>query len=132
MDKSYTDSIISLHYLRENPNHIFVFGDNTIRRGKGGAARLRDEPNSYGFITKKFPNYKSASYYRPREYLPVFQQEMGKLIRLIEDNPDKTYLISKLGAGLANKNKIYERVIREGLQVLTRYDNVEFLFDIDE
>ena len=132
MEKSYTDSIISLHYLRENPDHIFVFGDNTLRRGKKGAAMLRDEPNSWGFITKKRPSYDASAYYKPREYKEVFKREIEKLEIDIIACPHYTFLISKLGAGLANKFKIYEKVIREGLRPLEKYPNVKFLFDLDE
>lgn len=132
MDKSYKDLIIDVKYLRENPNHIFVFGDNTEGWGKKGAAMLRDEPNSRGFITKKRPSYDSSAYYSPNEYKKVFKEEMSRLIRDIELCPHLTFLISKLGFGLANKYGIYEKVIKEGLKPLEKYDNVIFLFDINE
>jgi len=45
--------IITAQYLKENPDHIFVFGDNTVRKGFGGAAKFRDFPNTYGFVTLK-------------------------------------------------------------------------------
>lgn len=132
MNESYKNSIVSLHFLRENPDHIFVFGDNTLRRGKKGAAMLRDEPNSYGFVTKKRPSYDPSAYYKPREYRGVFRTEMEKLERDIKLCPHLTFMISKLGAGLANKYGIYEKVIRDGLRTLEKYDNVVFLFDLDE
>ena len=121
--------IITKEYLRQNPDHIFVFGDNLIRKGKGGAAILRDEPNVYGFITKKFPSVLKTDYYQVEEYIPVFHIEMNKLIQEIEGNPNKTYLISKLGAGLANKYQIWENVIEPNLKkMLEKYENVKFLF----
>ncbi len=129
MNDKYKESIISTQYLRENPSHIFVFGDNTIRKGKKGAARHRDEPNSYGFITKKFPSYNKDAYYKPREYKDVFDKELSYLIKLIEENPDHTFLISRLGSGLANKHKIWEKIICEGLKVLKKYPNVKFLYE---
>ena len=132
MDKSYIDSIISTKFLRENPDHIFVYGDNTIGKGKKGAAIHRDEPNSYGFITKKRPSYDSSAYYRPAEYKHVFEKEMKKLVRDIEMCPHLTFLISKLGSGLANKYGIYEKVIKKGLKELEKYNNVKFLFDIND
>ena len=110
--------IVTAQYLRDNPDHIFVFGDNTIRKGKGGAAKLRDFPNTYGFITKKYPNNLDGSFYRPKEYMSIFVDESMKLAQEITDNPDKTYLISKLGAGLANKYGIWEQVIKERLLLL--------------
>lgn len=132
MDKSYIDSIISLKYLRENSDHIFVFGDNLIGKGKKGAAIHRDEPNSYGFVTKKRPSYDPSAYYKASEYKHVFKKEIEKLERDIKACPHLTFLISKLGSGLADKYGIYRKVIRDGLRVLEKYDNVKFLFDFDE
>lgn len=119
--------MITSKFLRENPDVVFVFGDNTIRRGKGGAAKLRDETNTYGFITKKYPNNRDDSFYRPDEYKGVFRSEMGKLIKEIESNPGKTYLIPKIGSGLANKYHIYEKIIKPGLEKLKEYDNIILL-----
>ncbi|MBT93203.1 MAG: hypothetical protein CMA60_00045 [Euryarchaeota archaeon] len=39
--------------LRAYPNYAFLFGDNEQRKGKGGQARIRDEPNAFGVRTKK-------------------------------------------------------------------------------
>lgn len=119
---------ITKAYLRKHPDHIFVFGDNLIRKGKGGAATLRDEPNTYGFITKKKPNNSDGSFYRPDEYKEKFEVELRRLIKEIEKNPNKTFLISMLGGGLANKYKIFQKVIKPGLTVLENYDNIVFLY----
>lgn len=102
---------ITSEYLRNNPSHIFVFGDNTIRKGKGGAAKLRDEPNTYGFITKKYPNNNDSSFYRPDEYRDVFKDELLKFLNYVDNNYNKLFLVSKLGAGLANKYNIHDVVI---------------------
>lgn len=118
---------ITKSYLRNNPNHVFVFGDNLKRKGYGGAATLRDEPNTYGFITKKAPNNNDGSFYRPDEYKEKFDVELKRLIKEIEKNPDKVYLISQLGGGLANKYGIYQKVIKNGLTILEKFDNVRFV-----
>lgn len=118
---------ITKSYLRQNPDHIFVFGDNLQRKGKGGAAKLRDEPNTYGFITKKAPNNNDGSFYKPEEYKDKFDFELRKLEKEIMNNPDKTFLISRLGGGLADKYNIREKVIEPGLTRLKSYDNVVFL-----
>lgn len=99
--------IVTEEWLRENPNHIFVFGDNLDRKGKGGGAKLRDVPNTYGFITKKHPNNNDKSFYDRTEYVHVLQSELKKLLYHMEDNLDKTYMISQLGNGLANKYDIF-------------------------
>ena len=122
------EKIIDKDYLRSHPNHIFVFGDNTLRCGLGGAAALRNEPNTYGFITKIYPNNNDASFYTPDNYKHVFEKELNKLIEKIESNKNKKFLISKLGAGLANKYNIFDEVINPGIQDLKKYTNVSFLF----
>ena len=120
---------ISESYLRKYPNDVFVFGDNTIRIGKKGAAILRDEPNTYGFITQKYPSSRDFAHYRVNEYKQIFINEMEKLKSTIASNPDKTYLISKLGSGLANRFGIWEKIVREGLKELKQYSNIRFLYD---
>ena len=87
------EKIIDEQYLKEHPNEIFVFGDNLDRLGYGGAAMLRDLPNTYGFITKKSLLHEKDSYYRPDEYEPIFYKEIAKFINIAQQNPDKTYLI---------------------------------------
>lgn len=123
-----SEILITEEYLENNPNHIFVFGDNTLRYGKGGAAKLRNFPNTYGFITKKSP-FSFNSYYLPMEYLPVFLREIEKLRNTIMENPDKTFLISKIGSKLANKYKIFEEIIEPRIKnYLKGFKNVQFLW----
>lgn len=118
---------ITKEYLNNHPNHIFVYGDNIIHKGLGGAAKLRYVKNTYGFITKKYPNTNINSYFTVEEYKPIFNQELNKLIREIQNNPTKIYLVSRLGAGLANKFGIYEAIIKNGLEVLKQFNNVKFI-----
>ena len=126
----YHNFIITKQFLDENPNAIFVFGDNTHRVGYGGAAILRDHPQSYGFITKKNPDNRDESFYHPDSYRIDFLAYAVELQLFIEKNIDKTFYISQLGGGLANRYKIWEQVIRPGLEkYFSHYDNVVFLWD---
>lgn len=123
-------TVITADYLRENPNTIFVFGDNFLRQGHGGAAALRDEPNTYGFITKVTPSGDDAAHFRPEEYVPIYANEVILLTAEIAKRPDTCFLISKIGAGLANRFNIFERIIEPTLPVLlSPYANVKFLWD---
>ena len=120
---------ITEEYLKNHVDHIFVFGDNLERKGKGGAANLRDLPNTFGFITKKAPNNLDSSFYKPEEYLPVFLKEMCVLVDFIRSNKDKQFLISKLGSGLANRYGIFDDVIElHIINLLNSFDNVKFLW----
>lgn len=124
-----SEQIITREYLQANPTHIFVFGDNLLRIGTGGAAKLRDMKNTYGFITKKAPTYKDEDYYTPEEYEIIYIAEIINLKQIMSDNSDKTFLISKVGAGIANKFQIWEKIIEPRIKNdLKNYKNVKFLW----
>jgi len=121
--------IITKEYLENNPTHIFVFGDNTYREGLGGAAKLRNHKQSYGFITKKYPDNFDYSFYKVKEYKNIYYRELVKLRSIINVNKNRIFLISKLGAGLANKYHIWEEIIKLRIKEdLKDFKNVKFLF----
>ena len=121
---------ITDYFLDMNPNSYFVFGDNIERRGYGGAAKLRDHPHSIGFITKKFPDNRCTSFYHKEEYEEVFFEELNKLKTIIDKRPEKTFYISQLGGGLANRYLIWENLIKDNLiKTLSKYDNVIFCWE---
>lgn len=111
--------IVTEQWLNARPNVIFVYGDNTQHTGTAGAAMLRYHPQAIGFITKRYPsNASDSSFFRPDEYIKVFEEETTKLLRYIEQHPDHLFIISKLGAGLANRFDIWEEVIQPNLKDL--------------
>jgi hypothetical protein len=126
---SYKPSfVVTWDFLSNHPNARFVFGDNLQRWGKGGAAKLRDHPQTIGFITKKFPDTRDGSYYHPHEYTEVFEEEFQKLQARIAGSPSQTFYVSQLGGGLANRYQIWEKTIAPRLKSLEKYPNVVFCF----
>lgn len=119
---------ITEQYLIDNPKHCFVFGDNLRRFGIGGAAKLRHLPNTYGFITKKAPTHNPDDYYKPQEYTVIFENEVAKLLKEIKKDKYDLWLISKIGAGLANKYNIWENVISFNIKKALNHPKVKFLF----
>ena len=120
--------MVNQEFLRENLHVLFVFGDNSRRFGKGGAAKLRNEPNAIGFVTKKYPSNEDSSFYKLDDYPAVFEEEKRRLEKIIERNPNNWILISKLGGGLANKYNIFENIIEPWLESLSKYKNVILLY----
>ncbi len=117
-------------FLNNDKNTYFVFGDNLIKQGYGGAAILRDHPRAIGFITKKYPDNSDNSFYRPTEYSKVFFEELHKLKVNIANNPNKKFYVSQLGAGLANKFHIWEKLIHHNLvKELQDFKNVIFCWE---
>jgi len=129
LEKLGSREYVDESFLRSNPDCIFVFGDNLERRGKGGAAKLRDEPNTYGFITKKRPMDADSAFYHPNEYEKIYKSEISKLREESIRNQDRCYLISKVGAGLANRFGIFEMIIEPRIKSdLSDLPNVVFLW----
>jgi hypothetical protein len=123
----YQDIQITKYFLDNNPDAYFIFGDNLERKGYGGAAALRDHPHSFGFITKKFPDNRDTSFYDKEEYKEVFFEELYRLAKIVEKRPEKTFYISQLGGGLANRYQIWENLIKDNLvRTLSKFDNIVF------
>lgn len=58
----------SVEDVRKHHDYLWVYGDNDIKRGKGGQAVIRDEPNTIGIPTKKMPYYIDKAFYTDDEY----------------------------------------------------------------
>lgn len=126
----YKNINITEKFLNEDKNSYFVFGDNLIAKGYGGAASLRDHPQAIGFVTKKYPDNRDSSFYDAYEYEDVFFKQLNALKTLISNNPNKKYYISQLGGGLANRYNIWEKLIRENLiKELNHFENVVFCWE---
>lgn len=55
--------------VRQNPDWIFLFGDNLQQKGYGGqAGEMRGEPNAVGIPTKKRPSMKPGAFFTDAEY----------------------------------------------------------------
>lgn len=119
---------ITREFLKSNKNFIFVFGDNSIKKGRKGGASLRDLENTYGFITKKYPCNKPHCFYTIEEYKTIYKQEINKLKAYIRQHSDKIFLISKIGSGLANRYGIFESIIKPNIKRdLSEFKNIIFL-----
>lgn len=127
INKKYPE-IINERFLNENLDCIFVFGDNTKRVGCGGAAFLRHHPHAYGFVTKKRPDNCDSSYYTKEEYAPILVAEIAKLKEIANARKDKVFLVSKVGAGLANKYNIWDIIEPALIAELSEIPNIVLLW----
>ena len=62
-----TVSCLSIPLLKANPSNIYVFGDNLIKRGKGGQAVIRGCTNAFGIPTKRLPARTPNAYFSDKE-----------------------------------------------------------------
>lgn len=56
-------------YIKMNPESLFVFGDNYVRRGFGGQAReCRGEQNAVGIPTKWAPSLAESAFFKDSDF----------------------------------------------------------------
>lgn len=93
--------------LINNPDKIYVFGDNIQRQGKGGQAIIRDNENAFGIVTKEEPNRKPSAYmmddfYDNNSLGPSNQERIdADIARIKKDGRTVVFPKDGLGTGLA-------------------------------
>lgn len=61
--------MITRPMLQAEPETLFVFGDNMLRKDLGGqAAEIRGEPNAVGIPTKNAPSNRPAAYFSDDDF----------------------------------------------------------------
>lgn len=95
--------------VQKEPDKLFVFGDNLMRRGFGGQAReMRDEPNSIGIATKKRPSMKKDAFFTDSDFLEWITSQahnMQRLIDHVEDGGIVVWPTDGIGTGYAKLRK---------------------------
>jgi alkylated DNA repair dioxygenase AlkB len=92
--------------LKANPNKIYVFGDNTQRKGTKGQAIIRGVKNAMGIATKFKPDTTEDSYFNDdtiSENIGDIDSDIENIKTRLENNPTFTLVFPKdgLGTGLA-------------------------------
>lgn len=124
-----TDRIIKRGKVRQNPDVLYLFGDNMVRKGLGGQAKeLRGEPNTVGIITKKYPTNKENSFFRDDDFKlfrDLLIEDMEIVISKIQSGIYKAIVIPKIGVGLAKLPQYAPKcwkLLQTSLKSLDRYD----------
>lgn len=100
-----TNTIIKKEKVRENPDVLYLFGDNDLRRGLGGQAKeMRYEPNTLGISTKKVPSNDPSAFKTDNEFeenVLILQEDFKKVHEAILSGKYKAIVIPPIGVGLA-------------------------------
>lgn len=99
-DKLYTPEL-----LRQNPEKVYVFGDNMKRYGRRGQAIIRDEPNAYGIATKRYPSMEDWAFFSDKddEFDCVLNDLRG--LYILSKAHTIVFPVSGIGTGLAEMEK---------------------------
>ena len=119
----------------KNHEKFYVFGDNSIRKGKGGQAMVRDCPNTVGIITKMFPSNTKESFLTDTvKNMELVQKDLDYLVYLFSSGETLVFPKDGLGTGLANlpncAPKIYQQIttfLEEEFKVKTKKNGELFL-----
>lgn len=83
---------------------LFVYGDNNIGKGKGGQAVIRDEPNSIGIPTKKYPSNHPKSFYTDEEFDENCGRINNAILKIVTESKKYNRIVlpsDGFGTGLA-------------------------------
>jgi len=88
--------------LKDNPNKLYVFGDNSERVGFGGQAKeMRGEPNAVGITTKKSPSMDDSAFFTNDDILQWIYENRLSVKRLVVHRSDIVWPSDGIGTGLA-------------------------------
>lgn len=114
-NKVEMQKIFSVKDCNNNPNKIYIFGDNLCGIGKGGQAIIRDCSNAFGIPTKRAPSMNSNAFFSDQfdEYEAV-KAKIEKLITLDRYKTDITFVFptAGLGTGLAKMNQTSPKLFK--------------------
>lgn len=122
----------SVQQCQDNPNKLYIFGDNSIYKGKAGQAQIRDEMNTHGIPTKRFPTMNDDAFMRdePKDYEYV-NTDLQILKKIIETGMYDTIVFPKdgLGTGLAKMPKTSPKLFQELCNKLEKRFNIKMTKD---
>lgn len=71
--------------LQDNPDKLYVFGDNMLQTGLGGqAAEMRGEPNAVGIPTKRSPSMAVSAFFTNADITTAEPRIREAFARLLE------------------------------------------------
>jgi hypothetical protein len=95
---------ISRDFVRENPDALFVFGDNLLRIGMGGqAASMRGEPNAIGVATKRAPGASDDDFFSDHDSdaLALIDADIDRVVAALAEGRTVYVPLDGLGTGLS-------------------------------
>lgn len=102
---------ITRQMLRDEPDTLFVFGDNMERRGLGGqAAEMRDEPNAVGIPTKRAPHMGADAFLRDSDYAEWIAEAMDAWHKIATHSGLVVWPTAGIGTGRAQLERRAPRI----------------------
>ena len=112
---------------QENPQNLYIFGDNTKRFGQSGQACIRFEPNTFGIATKFSPSTSMNSYFVDSiECLEIIEDDIRKLLKIKEKYENIVFPFAGLGSGLSDMPNKCPLLYKRMNKLLNRYFEIDY------
>ena len=88
---------------KNNPDKLYVFGDNLKRSGKGGQAVIRGLPNTVGIATKRYPSMDEGAFFTAGTTSRIVVEDIANVFRRFAEGSYKKLVLPShgIGTGLA-------------------------------
>ena len=104
---------ITRQMLRDEPDILFVFGDNMQRRGMGGQAfAMRGEPNAVGIPTKKSPSMRPEAFFNDHDHAAWYIESSPNIVRLLRHNGLIIWPKAGIGSGRARLREMAPKIMK--------------------
>lgn len=125
-----TDTYIN---IETHPDKIFVFGDNLIKKGKGGQAMIRDAQNAFGIPTKRLPSMSQDSFFSDKEEedLAVLAS-LRTLYTMSLKGKEIVFPLDGLGSGLAEMDKRSPILYKKMNNIIKDYWNISLEQELEQ
>lgn len=123
-----TQKIFSVKDCNNNPNKIYIFGDNLCGVGNGGQAIIRDCHNAYGIPTKRLPSMGPASFFS--DEFDEYEAVKFAIEKLVMRYPLKeitfVFPTDGLGTGLAQMKTKSPKLFKYMNEQLNKHFGVDY------
>jgi hypothetical protein len=119
----------SIQQCLENPNKLYIFGDNTFRDGTGGQAQIRNCDNSFGICTKWAPNTSDGAYFIDSiNCLEIVEKDISELLKFKRGNMYTEIIFpwDGLGSGLSKMPEKCPLLYRRLNKLLEKHFNISY------
>jgi len=104
---------ITKDICRKHKDFLYVFGDNMAGYGLGGQAIIRNEPNSYGIVTKWEPTMSPAAFFSDTDNeIAKVKRTLDELDELNEKGKIIILPLNPVGSGYAKLDKYSPKVYK--------------------
>lgn len=122
--------IFSVENCSANPDHMYIFGDNLIGKGKGGQAIIRDCPNAIGIPTKRLPSMEEDAFFNDEfdEYEAI-KAAIEKLVVYAFVHKEVTFVFPTdgLGTGLSQMPKRSPKLFKYMNTLLNKHFGIPYV-----